>query len=215
MGTGSGVYIGPRTDGGPGINYYDLFIRISRAMGHGDNPQQSEIALNRQIMEDGYQQFLAPPPLPSDRGKLPPDWSFLSPMRTLVTEAATHTYALPSDFGWMLHDQMVHGVGAGQNAVRQRNESELRQRHADSSGTSGPPQVFAIRPRHTVQTRGTVWEIILWPTPDAIYNLGYISRLMPPSLAVPQCSGTASTHLKSHSVMQQNGSAVQTTWQQS
>lgn len=95
--------------------------------------------------------------------------------------AANGTYILPDDFGGM-DSPLTFDSTNGYREIELTNESRIRMLRAESDST-GVPRVGAVRPQSgTTASRGQRYEIMLWPTPDANYDLTYRYNAMPGKL---------------------------------
>jgi hypothetical protein len=107
-------------------------------------------------------------------------WSFMRPIATLATVADQWQYEQPGDFGGIEGDMTFSTSGTtytglsntGENVIR-----DLRQKQA----MTGIPRCFAVRPLAHHAT-GQRFEIILFPTPDAVYTLEFTQIVNPNAL---------------------------------
>ncbi len=106
------------------------------------------------------------------------DWRFLKPTTTQATTAADYDYTLPDNFGYMIGDLTFATSDNAWHNVRIVPEQEIRTLRMTPTSTTGRPQLAAVRPRTTDGTTGQRFELILWPTPDAIYTLTYQYRIL-------------------------------------
>jgi hypothetical protein len=107
-------------------------------------------------------------------------WSFLRPLETIVTAADDSTYELAADC-----DSIEGGVltfaaeeGEGYPPVQVVAEVEVRRRRQECDDT-GVPRLAALLTDVFDPEAGSSKSIVLYPTPDGIYNLTVPMRLRP------------------------------------
>lgn len=106
-------------------------------------------------------------------------WSFLIRDFSITTTASTRNYSLPEDFSG-LSGSLSFSAGAEKVAPSIINESDIRQLYANAAA-SGAPKYAAIRARTTNDR--TLYEALLYPTPDAAYTLEGRYPIEPPILS--------------------------------
>lgn len=145
-----------------------FYLGYSRDSGEWAAKEITEIEA---LVQAGYRQFLNPPGL----GDAPPwEWAFLKPVTTIDTAADDYDYDLPDDFGSIDGDLTFASDDAAYEPVRVIGEGQVRTYRMSGAATQdGVPRRAAIRPKSSDQTAGQRWELILWPTPDAVYTLTY------------------------------------------
>jgi hypothetical protein len=111
------------------------------------------------------------------------DWRFLRVTTTIATVADDYDTTLPDNFGYMLGDLTFATVDNGWDRIRLVTEDEIRKLRQSPTNTTGKPKFAAVRPRTTDGTTGQRFEIIYWPTPDAIYTLSYQYRILTSQLS--------------------------------
>jgi hypothetical protein len=108
---------------------------------------------------------------------------------TSVTEASAITYSLgrvvydlPSDFA-MIDGPLVYAAGQSilQTPIQRVSEHDLLQELCFLV-MSGYPRRYAIRPKAIDMTTNTRYELLLSPSPDAVYTLYYNYRIDIPAL---------------------------------
>ena len=108
-------------------------------------------------------------------------WSFLEPVYTLATVAADKDYNLPDNFGGILGEEIAFPDGEGQTPIKVIPIGEMmRQLQSTATGT---PYNAAIRPRTNDGTTGQRYELLLYPTPNAIWNLQVPYSVNPEALS--------------------------------
>lgn len=121
------------------------------------------------IVQSGIYAFYVPPTGAGEEGVY--QWSFLLPTATIVLAAATSNYDLPSDFGGLMIDPTFAG-GSTQNRLTIVTPGHIRALYGKVGG-SGTPQYIAVRPKPIALTAEQVWEVHLFPAPDAILTISY------------------------------------------
>ena len=143
-----------------------LLLGYSQTAGSRTATQTAEID---RLIQSGVRQFYHPPIVPGEAA--PHEWSFLTPVKTLVTAADDYDYLLDDDFGGII-GPMTFGVTEGYVPVRVIGEGRIRFLRMRGTVT-GKPKFVAIRPRESNMATGQRFEALFWPTPNAIFNLTY------------------------------------------
>lgn len=108
-------------------------------------------------------------------------WSFLYVDDTVTTVADQWEYDLPDDYGGIEGIVTFSTASLGQSALeRVQAQQILKDRQYNTVNTSYPMK-YAIRPKDdgTATTDGQRFEMLLWPTPTAVYTLTYKKMLNP------------------------------------
>ncbi len=146
------------------INYADLKEMVGRTLGYGEDEAQWDVSQRKdvdRVIDSGLRKFLY-------NGH---EWTFLKPVATLATVADQEDYDLPDDFGGM-DGPMTYGQSEGWLAIPMGGEGEIRRRRQANVGTARPI-LTAVRPKAFQAKVGHRFELLLWPKPDAVYNLTY------------------------------------------
>lgn len=148
------------------LTYDDLAAEIGYFLGLGRKTvatwSAGDLVKIDAIIQAGYRRFL-----------LANDWSFLSPMGSLVTVAGTSDYTAPDDFGGLTGDMTYASTDYGPGRVEIRGEGFVRDLRQRSSGVTGFPRYAAVQPKAGTGTTGQRDWILLFPTPSAVYTLSY------------------------------------------
>jgi len=160
---------------------YDYLCReVAPVLGYERNSDlwtHEQAGIIDSVVQRGVRAFYAPPALPGD--KMSHEWSFLRPVRTLVTVADTSEYTMPSDFADLVGPLTF---AADQSILYEPIELvshfQIRQRQTESTST-GRPTLAALYPSETAGT----WKLALWITPDDAYTIYYRSRIVPVDLS--------------------------------
>jgi len=169
------------------IQWSDLmnFVAVYLGMGRESDPASysgwsaDNYTLIDEQVQAGYRQFLWPPPLPGERKSH--EWSFLRTYGKLTTVADKKDYTLPDDVGAVI-GCMTFDEGEGSvPLVKCKVEAILRLRQYQRG--SGSPTKYAVNTVADPDGQGQMKELMLWPTPDAEYNLRYPCYLMPNMLS--------------------------------
>lgn len=155
-----------------------VWKRIGVHLGFGPNYKAwsaSQLAKVKEIFKEGLRLFCNPPIIPGMT--YPHQWGFLRPKASLSTVASQTTYDLPVDLaaveGPMVFKPSSHMVWP---AARQVGEWQIREK-LQRSNLTGRPREFAVRVKAATadpQYKGqTTYEVIFYPTPDAVYELEY------------------------------------------
>lgn len=157
------------------IGYY---LGYGRTSGNWTSDQTSDI---NAILKMGLRQFYYPPVL--SKGEPIYDWSFLHINTTIATVADDYDQTLPDGFGGLETEVFTFATTDGAyNPVKVIGESQIRTLRQGNTLT-GIQRFAAIRMRSTDGTTGQRFEVIWWPTPDAVYTMGYRYRVQPDNLS--------------------------------
>lgn len=156
-----------------GTTYSDVQVEIADFLGwtrDRNNWSSDETARLSSIINAGYRQFIYAPIAPGET--VQHRWSFLQPTATFDTVAGTYLYDLPATFGAMIGDLVYDEDEDVHRIIEQTNPGMIdRNRAVDDS--QGRPYLFALRPKGVAQTAEQVTELMLFPTPDAVYGIVY------------------------------------------
>lgn len=132
-----------------------------------------------EALDDGLRQFYHPPII----GKLQRSyvWSFLRPVGTLLTASSQSLYDLPEEFGGIDGD-LIYSTNTLYRTIRVVGEGQIRDLQSGNS-TTGVPQYAAVRPKAQDGEGSQRFEILFWPTPDAVYTLSYRYVAVPTGIA--------------------------------
>lgn len=90
-------------------------------------------------------------------------------------------YDLPDNFGAM-ESPLTYAMNEAQWPLQEVSEAQIRIKR-QSGANNGRPQYFAVRPKTTDGTVGQRFEIMFWPTPDAVYNFSYRYMILASTLS--------------------------------
>lgn len=163
-----------------GYGSYGYFLQeVGAILGYGrnfDTWNREKQGVADAVIQRGVRAFYTPVPLEGET--YGHEWSFLRPVRQLVTEADVYQYDLPADFA-MLDGPIT--FAADQSILYQPiqvvSEYEVRKRQQDTD-TTGRPTLAALVPK---EARG--WQIHFWVTPDSAYTLDYVCKINPLELS--------------------------------
>ena len=146
------------------LTYVDFSIRVADYLGlsrNSGNWSSSEQDRIDQYVNAGLKRFLQAH-----------NWSFFRERATITTAASDYDYALADNCANVEGPLLITGSSA-YPPIDLGSEDLIIQLQTANSGT-GFPQIAALRPLAFDQTAtGTRWEIIFWPTPDAVYTISY------------------------------------------
>lgn len=157
------------------LAYPEFMSRVGRFLGYGPTSANWSAAQTTQIdeiVQEGYRWFLEPG---EDAGLPPHEWTFLRPATTLATVASDYDYDLPDDFGWLACQSFTFATTANvSGGIQIVGEGIIRALREGTGTNTGVPTHVAARPKAaTAGATGQRWEAVFYPTPDAIYTLGY------------------------------------------
>ena len=161
-------------------DYTYLISEIGHALGFGHNPvaySHGETEQIRFVLDRGLRQFYYPPKL--QRQVTPWSWSFLRPIKALATVVDQGEYDLPADVGSII-GTMTYDARTAFPPLKLVGEGMIRMRRQSSSvQQKGRPRVMAVRPKGSDGSVAQIWEVLLEPIPNAIYNLSYRAEIRP------------------------------------
>jgi hypothetical protein len=108
------------------------------------------------------------------------EWSWMRPVRTFTTSADYWSYQLWADLGG-IEGELTFAAGQSYRVIHIRGENYVRQLQQTNAG-SGIPRYAAVR-GYDSGLSGQRYELILWPTPDAAYDLTARININPDALA--------------------------------
>lgn len=152
-------------------SFFTARKRIADFLGwtrHSGNWSGDDIDRLDEIVNSAYQQFIYPVPLPNET--VAHQWSFLKPTYTFDTAASDYLYDMPADFGAMVGDLVYEADEYETRIIKQVTTGMIDKCRAVDSA-SGRPTMFALRPKAVTMTSSQVTELMLYPTPDAVYGL--------------------------------------------
>lgn len=161
-------------------SYQYLMRHVGRRLGYGGNQdawtrEQREVA--DAVVQRGVRRFYTPQPLEGET--YAHEWSFLRPIRPIVTVANQYAYDLPADFA-MLDGPMT--FAPDQSVLYQPIELvsiyEVNRRRQETSST-GRPTLVALVAGETPRS----YQIHFWLTPDTAYTIWYPSKVSPLDLS--------------------------------
>jgi hypothetical protein len=106
-------------------------------------------------------------------------WSFLRPVRSITTAASTGTYPLPTDFAAIIGD-FTFAASSNKGRIVRIDDADIRSLYAGAE-LSRAPVYYSVRPKENLGDR-TLWEVVLYPVPDKVYELSYRSVIEPAML---------------------------------
>lgn len=109
------------------------------------------------------------------------NWSFFRPKKYITTVAGTYSYALPTGYEG-IETEMHYEPGESDfyPPVRERHDSEILRLQADNDASDyDRPRYFSVRTNEFNATVGSTKQLILYPTPDAVYVLSARMTLRP------------------------------------
>ena len=181
LSSSEGVWPVDEPDDGLSINRQYLGKLIGREAGFGPNRHlwtHSQASVVTEAIKSGLRYFYNPPTLPGEA--YPHDWSFLSPVTSLVTVAEQSEYDLPANFAILKGDFTYSDDSyTFRSLVRTVGEETIRQHQARQVSVLGRPTMAAVKPKTVGAEIESRYSVLLWPTPDDEFTLGYRYRINP------------------------------------
>lgn len=161
------------------ITYDEIAREVWRFLGYGrtpDSTKTNETTDVGDVVKAGQRLFYWP-----NIGEQRYSWSFLRQRSTVTTASGTATYTLASNFEGLL-EGFSYSSGAGRRRVSRVSEEELLALQGKNS-QSGAPEYCALRAVQPEEGDSMLWEVVFYPTPDAVYTLAYRYSVCPPELS--------------------------------
>ncbi len=155
------------------VTFFTARTRIADFLGwtrSSGNWSGDEIDRLDEIVNAGYLQFIYPPVTEGE--SVSHRWSFLRPTATFDTVASTYLYDMPTAFGAIVGD-LVYDEDEDESRIIEQVTPGMIDRNRAVSDAEGRPCRFALRPKTADMTSAQVTELMLDPTPDAVYGILY------------------------------------------
>lgn len=163
------------------VDYDDAAAKLCFYM-HGQRSTASlsadEAAELDDCIQQGYRQYLWPPKMEGEVRAH--EWSFLRPAWTQATVAGDSDYDLADDVTGIV-GPLVYAPSDDHPGVQIRITNEAHILHLQSLDNSqtGYPLLAAVRPKTTDGTASSRYELLVWPTPDAVVTLKARANIAP------------------------------------
>jgi hypothetical protein len=164
------------------LGYPEIAAEVGQFLGYGRTSGSwtaAQLATVNSVVSSGLRQFYTPPPL---NGQPRHEWSFLYPITTLATVASDYDYTLPDNFGGICGNFSYATTASVNRSVQIVGEHAIRELRQGCTST-GSPRYAAIRPLAFDGTTGQRFEVVMFPTPDAIYTLTYKYKIIPNAIS--------------------------------
>lgn len=164
------------------ITFADIRRELGLFLGWGRNTDSwtaDNIADAQTFIDSGLRRFYYGAVLPVPEGnKLPQAhrWSFLEPNTSLSTVSGTDTYALPQDYAGNLKE--FQGANGKIEIIPDMMLTQVKA----AKPATGYPKYASIVPRGVATGGSQVFDIVFYPTPDAVYSLSYQYTIAPDSV---------------------------------
>ena len=147
------------------LTFSDIFTRVSDFLGMGLTPTGADLTKVKDIAYRGYRRFLFPIDPRSGR---PYVWSFRNKTGELRTSDGEWKYELPEDFSYFTTG-LKFVAGESYTNPEFHTKSQIYSMRTGNS-SSGYPRYIALRTGDYSPALGQRYELISWPTADAVYN---------------------------------------------
>jgi len=131
--------------------------------------QQAEID---DAAQSGLRRFYFPAPVDDSGSSY--NWSFLTPVSTVLLATGASTVLLPDDFGGIEGKLTIQTTSTTKQPWRidWRNEGQIREMYAVTPTRSGCPMYAVVRPlKGTEVNRSQKWELFIFPLADKDYTI--------------------------------------------
>lgn len=161
------------------LGYPDIAATVAHYLGYtrtSANWTSEEQADIDDVINSGLRRFYNPPSLdPSGKSH---SWRFLRPVIQIVTVVDDDEYDLPDNFGY-INGSLTFAPEDDGDDCRIISEANIRNMQQQHSTITGRPQYAATRPKTSDGTTGQRYELLVFPTPDAVYTLTAECVLLP------------------------------------
>lgn len=132
------------------------------------------------LVNEGLRIFYYTAPLPGMSKAH--EWSFLRPIRDLITVSGTYAYDLPSDFGGFDGDMLISSSSALYCPLQNTGIGQIMRMQAINPGLTAQPTFYAETPKAVTGAAEQGFAVWLHPTPGAVYTIRYRFRVNPNKL---------------------------------
>lgn len=164
------------------LTYDDLLSEVGQYLGYGRDASSwstRATAAVASVVKAGLRNFYYPVPGPTFPAGY--EWSFLNPTATFTLLSGKRDTPLPDDFGNLMQPPVyVSQPVLGNGRMRIVGEGEIMHRPT----SSGLPQLCCVKPRKgTGLDVGQRWDLMVYPTPDADYDVYLTYSILPDALS--------------------------------
>jgi hypothetical protein len=152
----------------------ELYKLVSRYLGWGDTPTESQLKIVKELVYRGYRNFLYPISKDSDTEYC---WSFLKSQLTIPIQSGKWKYALPENFSEMLTDP-VYDDEDGYSALTRISPEQILDLRTGGI-VSYVPSFYAIVTAPYDLEIGTKYEMWIHDEPSAAHNLRCFYKIDP------------------------------------
>lgn len=136
-------------------------------------------------VENGLKKFYNPVLMPNETRQH--EWTFLRPLGSIHTLSNVYEYDLPDDFA-MFFGPLTHAPQTGYlyPPIQVVGEEMIRKQHQYHQAFTRPTMA-AIRPKRPDGDNVVGYQLLLWPSPDANYELQFRYQINSSGLADDTC----------------------------
>jgi len=156
------------------LTFEDIYKLVSDFLGLGTSPSGDNLTKVKNIVYRAYRQFLYPIHPATNRRHI---WSFLRKSFFVYTKDGIWKYQLPLDFDTIIGNPQ-YGDQEPYGPLIKVTPDDILVKRALST-TQDFPSEYALYPVSTDPELGTMWEIWLWPEPDAGSSLSFSYNVSP------------------------------------
>jgi hypothetical protein len=154
--------------------YVELKSAVSYFLFGNTDPGQlssQEQDICDECVQSGYRAFLYPPAIEGVEAGY--EWTFMRPVSSIDTVADTADQDMPENFDRLVGNGFTFAANA-QVAPVVADVGEGRIRNLRLAGTeTGRPRVAGLRRKNNEGAEAQRWEVMWYPTPDAVYTLEF------------------------------------------
>jgi len=159
------------------LSYSDMYVRVSNFLGlttTGTAPTGTDLTTCKDICQRGLRQFLYPIDIRTNDYW---EWSFLSPLYTMVLLDGKWRYQLPKDFSSIITDP-TYSENDGFKQIARTTPSNIMNLMA-AGDVDYAPYYFATTTSTYDPEIGEIDEIMFYPKPDSTYRIQFYYKSDP------------------------------------
>lgn len=173
------------------VSYASLRRHLGRYLGYGTDPTSwtsDQILDVDDCLDIGLRSFYWPV---TPEGELAHNWSFLRASTSISLTSGDFDYDLPANYAAMIEDPYVVGDQKGRiDRIDPETLLAMQARRA----ASGNPLYCAVRAKSFSAASGTIYELLLYPTPSASDTLVVPYSFEPTAIGTSEYPPGGSVH---------------------
>jgi hypothetical protein len=161
------------------LTFSDVYTRVSEFLGLGSSPTGTDLTRVKNIVHSAYRRFLSPVDPVTGNAYV---WSFRHKFTQLETKSGQWVYEMPDDYGYLVNGLTLI-EGENYPNPEPRSAQQIYAMRTAQTNTTGYVRYYGVKAGDYSPELGQVYEWVVWPEPDAVYNYYFTYVLTPPKLA--------------------------------